>query len=59
MILGKIEIKGEGAAEDERVRWQQRLSGHEFKQIPGDCEGQGSLAYCSLCGHKGVRQVCD
>ena len=23
-----------------RYHW---LSGHEFEQIPGDCEGQGSL----------------
>ena len=26
--------------------------GHEFKQVPGDGEGQGSLAYCSPWGHK-------
>ena len=23
-----------------------------FKQAPGDCEGQGSLACCSPWGHK-------
>ena len=28
------------------------LSGHEFEQTPGDSEGQRSLAYCSLLGHK-------
>ena len=28
------------------------LSGHEFEQIPGDGEGQGSLACCSPCGVK-------
>ena len=27
-------------------------NGHEFEQIPGDSERQGSLACCSLCGHK-------
>ena len=28
------------------------LNGHEFDQTPGDSEGQGSLACCSLWGHK-------
>ena len=27
-------------------------NGHEFEQIPGDGEGQGSLACCSPWGHK-------
>ena len=38
--------------EDEMVGWHQRLNGHEFKQPPGDCEGQGSQACCSLWGCK-------
>ena len=38
--------------EDEVVGWHQRLSGHEFEQIPGDGEGQGSLACCSPRGGK-------
>ena len=29
-----------------------RLSGHEFKQILGDGEGQGRLACCNPWGHK-------
>ena len=29
-----------------------QLNGHEFEKTPGDSEGQGSLAYCSLGGHK-------
>ena len=37
--------------EDEMVGWH-RLNGHEFEQPPGDSEGQGSLAYCTLWGHK-------
>ena len=37
--------------EDEIVGWPQ-LNGHEFEQAPGDGEGQGSLACCSLWGHK-------
>ena len=32
--------------------WHHQLNGHEFEQIPGDSEGQESLACCSLCGHK-------
>ena len=39
--------KEEGAAEDEMVGWLHWLSGHESEQIPGDREGQGSLACCS------------
>ena len=34
------------------IEWHHRLSGHEFKQAPGDSKGQGSLA----CRHPwGVR----
>ena len=40
-----------GATEDEMVGWHYRLNGHEFEQILGDSEGQGSLAYCSPWGH--------
>ena len=38
--------------EDEMVGWHHRLNGHEFKQAPGDSEGQGSLACCSPWGRK-------
>ena len=34
------------------VGWYHRLNGHEFKQILGDGEGQGSLACCNPWGHK-------
>ena len=30
--------------EDEMVRWHHRPDGHEFEQILGDGEGQGSMA---------------
>ena len=33
--------------EDEMVGWHDRLNGHEFEQVPGDSEEQGSLVYCS------------
>ena len=38
--------------EDEMVGWLHRLNGHEFKQTPGDNEGQGSMMCCSPRGHK-------
>ena len=38
--------------EEEIVGWHHRLNGHEFEQALGDGEGQGSLACCSLWGHK-------
>ena len=36
------------AAEDEIVGWHHWFN-HKFEQIPGDSEGQGSLACCSPC----------
>ena len=41
-----------GAIEDEMIGWHHQVNGHEFKQPPGDTEGQGSLACCSPWGHK-------
>ena len=38
--------------ENEMVAWHHQLNGHEFQQTPGDTEGQGSLACCSLWGCK-------
>ena len=38
--------------EDKMVVWYHRLIGHEFEQMPGDSEGQGSLVCCSPWGHK-------
>ena len=32
--------------EDEMIGWHHQLNGHEFEQIAGDSEGQGSLACC-------------
>ena len=37
--------------EDKRVGWHHVLNGHEFEQVVGDGEGQGSLACCSPWGH--------
>ena len=38
--------------EGEMVGWHHRFDGHEFKQAPGFCDGQGSLGCCSPCGSK-------
>ena len=38
--------------EDEMAGCHHQLNGHEFEQIPGDCEGQGSLACYSSWGCK-------
>ena len=36
----------------EMIGWHHQLNGHEFDQIPGDSEGQGSPGCCSPWGHK-------
>ena len=41
-----------GMTEDKMVEWHHPLTGHEFEQVPGDSEGQGSLACCSPLGSK-------
>ena len=41
-----------GVIEVEMVGWLHWFNGHEFEQVPGDGEGQGSLACCSPCGCK-------
>ena len=38
--------------EDEMAGWHHGLNGHEFEQILGDGEGQGSLACSSPWGLK-------
>ena len=34
------------------VGWHHRLNGHEFEQVSGDSEGQGSLVCCRPWGHR-------
>jgi len=41
-----------GTTEDETVGWHHRLNGHEFEQILGVGDGQGSLECCSPWGRK-------
>ena len=38
--------------ENEITGWHHRFNGHEFKQIKGDTEGQGSLVCSSPWGCK-------
>ena len=52
LILGKIEGRRRSGQEDEMVGWHHQLNRHEFEQTLGDSERQGSLACCSLWGHK-------
>ena len=58
-IIGKDPDAGQdqrqeekGMTENEMVGWYHLLNGHEFEQIPGDGEGQGSLSCFSPWGHK-------
>ena len=46
-----------GATRDEMVGWHHRLNGHEYEQIPGDSEGQGSLVCCGPWGHRVRRDL--
>ena len=41
-----------GMTEDEKAGWHPQLDGHEFKQTPGDSEGQRSLVCCSPWGRR-------
>ena len=34
------------------VGWHHQLDGHEFEQTLGVGDGQGSLVFCSPCGHR-------
>ena len=52
LVLGRIEGRRRREREDEMVGWHHRLNGHELQQAPGDGEGQGSPACCSLWGPK-------
>ena len=47
-MLGKIEGRKEKrASEGEMAGWHHQCTRHEFRQTPGDGEGQGGLACCS------------
>ena len=41
-----------GTAEDEMIGWHHQHNGHQFEQVPGVDDGQGSLAYYSPWGRE-------
>ena len=41
-------------AEDEMVGWHHQMNGHEFEQLLGVGDGQGSLVCCSSEGLKAL-----
>ena len=43
LMLGKTEGRRRRGREDEMVGWFHRLDAHEFEQVPGAGDGQGSL----------------
>ena len=49
---GKYWRQEKGMTEGEMVGWHHWLNGHEFDQVLGDGEGQGSLVCCSPWGCK-------
>ena len=40
-----------GMTKDEMFGWHHQLERHQFEQVPGDAEGQGSLECCSPWHH--------
>ena len=52
LVLGKIEGKRKGAAEDEMVREHHWLNGHESEQTQGDSGWQRSWVLDNPWGHK-------
>ena len=53
LMLGKIEGgKRKGMTEYEMVGWHHQLDGHEFEQVLGVGDGQGSLVCCSPQGNR-------
>ena len=51
-LIRKEPDAGKDWGQEKMVRWHHWLNEHEFEQIPGDGEGQGSLMCCSPWGRK-------
>ena len=45
-------MQKKGMTEDKTIGWHHRLNGHEFEQVSGVGDGQGSLVCCSPWGCK-------
>ena len=52
LMLRKLKVGEKGTTEDEMVGWHHSLNGHEFEQVLGVGDGQGSLVCCSPSGCK-------
>ena len=52
LMLGKTEGRRTGETKDETVVWHHQLYEHELEPTPGDCEGQGNVAWCVSWGCK-------
>ena len=52
LMQENIEGSEKGTTEDEMVRWNHQLNGHEFEQTLVVGDGQGGLACCSPWGCK-------
>ena len=52
-MLERLKARIEWMTEDEMVGQHHQLNGHEFEQVLGVGDGQGSLACCCPWGHKG------
>ena len=51
-MVGKTKGRKRRGNSDEMFGWHHQLNGPESEQIPGDGEGQGSLACCNPRGCK-------
>ena len=51
-MLERLGDQEMGMTEHEMVGRDNQFNRHEFEQAPGDFEGQGSLACCTLWGCK-------
>ena len=52
LMLGKIEGRKGGTAEDKMVEWHHQLNRHEFEPALEVGEGEESLACCNPWSHK-------
>ena len=52
MIGWHHRFNGKRRTEDEIIGWYHQLEGHEFEQVLGNGEGQGSLVCCNLWDYK-------
>ena len=41
-----VKIEGKRRRGQQRMKWLDGISGHEFEQTPGDSKGEGSLVCC-------------